>query len=802
MLASLRRAAVIVAALLFAGPGAAQPPRMDRLGDPLPPGAVARFGTPRFRHDDTIGALAFAPDGRTLASGGDDRSVCLWDAATGKLERKLSGHERPVRAVVFGPDGSLLASATDSEVCVWSMAKGQLLCRLPGKVKGRVNPSFSADGKWLAVADRMSARVVEARTGKERCVIKGKGAVRNLALAPDGSLLAVSDDNAVRLYDLATGKKMHTYEGHEEDSAPVVAFAPDGKRLASADANGVIIVWETASDEALVSFTVAEERAAWELWFENGGKTLTVLLNDGRVSRHAAADGKQLEILGAEEDKGRKPLALSADGKRLASAAGNVLHVRDLTTGKVAPDLGQPEQIADVAWLPRGLALWTEKTDLLFWDPAGAGAPRRLVGPEGDTFLPCVSADGRFVVTLTSAGGFRVLSATTGKVVSEGQPPEGTPVIWAAFVPDGRGLVVGGEKGLFLFDARTGRQRLSVSNAKAPDFAAVLSADGRTLFTLAEPQDLCLWEVATGKERRRVPLDALPSCLAVSPNSADLAAGEEGGEVRLYSLGRGVIQHKLSGHKGMVCAIAFSPGGKLLATGGADGFVRLWDPATGRAMRRLDGLGGPVSRLAFSADGKSLVTVGGGTTVLVWDVAEVLALPLPTPPLRSLADLWADLASDDAARADAAIRALVDRPGEALLLLKDRLRPVVPVEAGVLARLREDLDSDDFGTRQSAAKELRALGHLAEPALRRLLEGKPSPEVRRAAEEMLALLDDSVPDPERLRVLRGVEALEAMGTPEARQALKTLATGAAGARLTEEARAVSERLRRRADAPR
>src|SRR4051812_30923353 len=100
------RGAALVAAFLVVGPAAqAQAPRTDRLGDPLPPGAVARLGSLRFRHGvGTVRGLAFAPDGKTLASAGDDQTVCLWDPADGKLVRKLTGPEEGLQDLTFAPD--------------------------------------------------------------------------------------------------------------------------------------------------------------------------------------------------------------------------------------------------------------------------------------------------------------------------------------------------------------------------------------------------------------------------------------------------------------------------------------------------------------------------------------------------------------------------------------------------------------------------------------------------------------------------------------------------------------------------
>jgi hypothetical protein len=111
-----------------------------------------------------------------------------------------------------------------------------------------------------------------------------------------------------------------------------------------------------------------------------------------------------------------------------------------------------------------------------------------------------------------------------------------------------------------------------------------------------------------------------------------------------------------------------------------------------------------------------------------------------------------------------------------------------------------DLDSRTFAAREKASRELEALDKLVQPALRRALQGHPSPEVRMRVERLLAKLETAVASPEQLRSLRAVEALEHLGTPAARRLLAALAQGAPEARLTEEAKASLGRLTRRPQA--
>jgi HEAT repeat protein len=156
---------------------------------------------------------------------------------------------------------------------------------------------------------------------------------------------------------------------------------------------------------------------------------------------------------------------------------------------------------------------------------------------------------------------------------------------------------------------------------------------------------------------------------------------------------------------------------------------------------------------------------------------------------------WSDLGGGDSTRAWQAIWDLALAGQSAAPYLGERLRPVPAADAGNIAQWINDLDADDFATRRAASRELERLGELAVPALRKALEGTPSPELRRQATRLVENLAGL--SGERLRQIRAIEALEYMGTPEARQIIEKLAEGAPEARLTHEAKAALQRLARR-----
>jgi WD domain, G-beta repeat len=259
--------------------------------------------------------------------------------------------------------------------------------------------------------------------------------------------------------------------------------------------------------------------------------------------------------------------------------------------------------------------------------------------------------------------------------------------------------------------------------------------------------------------------------------------------VRLWDLAGRQEYRRLEGCEGGFYALAFSANGKTLAAAGNDRSVRLWEVATGKERCRFLGHQGWVASVAFSADGKALVSCSADTTVIVWAVMRGIGGGKDdrlSP--EDLQCLWSDLAADDTGRAYQAMCRIVDAGPQGILLLKERLQPDRATDPQRLAQLLGDLDKESFDVREKATRELEQLGDLAGPALKKILEGKPTPEVRRRVERLLAQLEKGAPlTANRLRALRGIEVLEQIGSLQARQVLEALGQGERGSLVTTEA---------------
>jgi hypothetical protein len=250
--------------------------------------------------------------------------------------------------------------------------------------------------------------------------------------------------------------------------------------------------------------------------------------------------------------------------------------------------------------------------------------------------------------------------------------------------------------------------------------------------------------------------------------------------------------------------IQFSADGRLLAAI-VGGSPSLWEVASSRPVLAPDPRDRP-TRAAFnfgspyhqvlSPDGRLLVSYLPGDTAVIWDVASLLkgAEGVPRAGADDPEALWADLASGDAGTAYRAVFALADDPARALPLLAWRMAPAAAPDPARLAACIADLGSPKFAAREAATEALEGLGELAAPALREALSADPGAESRGRIEALIASSIGPVRSRETLRRLRAIAALERAGTPEARQLLERLASGAPGARETAEAKASLARL--------
>jgi hypothetical protein len=219
-------------------------------------------------HTDWVNAVAVAPDGSWIASGSSDRTVRVWDVASGRERACLTGHTYGVHAVAVAPDGNWIASGGyDLRVRVWDVVTGrERACRAGHTYRGCA-VAVAPDGSWIASGGYdLTVRVWEVATRRQRTRLTGHTAeVSAVAVAPDGSWIASgSSDRTVRVWDVASGRERACLTGHTA-KVNAVAVAPDGNWIASASDDQTVRVWNVAARccEAMMRVNGSLADCAW-----------------------------------------------------------------------------------------------------------------------------------------------------------------------------------------------------------------------------------------------------------------------------------------------------------------------------------------------------------------------------------------------------------------------------------------------------------------------------------------------------------------------------------------------------------
>jgi WD40 repeat protein len=727
---------IVLLAVLAADAGEGQPASQDCHGDPLPRGAVARLGTVRFRHDSTIVFAAFLPDGKRVLSVSDDGVLHVWEFPSGKPIRRLealTGSNGLVTSATLSPSGKhLTAFCDDGFMRIWDWAEGKQL------------------GKVASVRGAASVRAVSSATSR-RFVRTGLLEPTGAGYSPDGNTLMLAT-RVLQFVDLPTGQEVGPRRRHIE---PLISiwFTPDGTQVFTKDAT-TTHTWNAATGKNLGTNAIRLPPTPG---------SPTIISPDGRfgltVARFASptvartakvrdavlfdtASGKKLLEIGLEVQVTpvhRRPILFSPDSKLLAV------------------NVGDAQEKIDLYAIPSGKRLRTLEAG-----PAGGPLGKRRKGAAGGAAAP--------------AGGFGGGGGPGGAIGSR----FGASAQAMLFSPDGKMLAFQAGPGatIIVLDTATGKKLASLPS---PEGRAALhgtfTRDGRCLALEKSDGTVTLYELATGRLRATYGSKLPPSGAAEPDRLADFLSATS-----------------LASAKPRV-ALAISPDTRLLALSGPGGAVHVWDVLTARELTVLKGHTGAVHALAFAPHGKTLASASHDTTALIWDMTRI-ARPARPARVAACADLetwWQALADDDAANAFAALAALTAVPKDAVAWIKDRVKPVPPLDRRRVQDLLKQLDDGQFKVRDRATTELLRLGEPLLPVLDKVLGGDPSPESRRRVEELRGKLSVVELQGERLRITRAVEVLEFIGTPEARQILQALADGAPGALVTASAQAALKR---------
>ncbi len=794
------RGSWVFAGVLSCGLALAEPMPDTRPGG-LPEGAVARLGQTRLRHAEPPTCVAFAPDGKTFVTGGQDGSVRAWSVATGDMVAIAQKPAMGVAVLRYTHGGTKLAVHHGTESVIRFLDPKTLRETGSAPFVNKHRFGFSADGKLMMTSDAVgNAVVTEVESDLPKLEVTGAD---RFDFRPDGKAVAVGDSKGNVTVHLVTGGKP-TFAIKGLGAVYGLAYSADGKRLAvgarSAEGDDTVRVYENSAEKPVAEIAGMNLPREWI-----GTDAIAV----GNGTDAGVYDLKKKDWTGRVRGTPGE-FAVSPDGTKLAATGNGGLRVRlwDLTTGKQMH--AENDSFPDPALMvgsADGKSLFLLATDTAYLWTVGAESAK-TVGTLPGLAVSAAATGGTLVVATPDAvivyANFDPTKPLAAKPTTTFAKSAGAKVVTVS--PDGKRVAWAVEGGqVTVADAADAKPRAELPITTTTVMALAFNPKGDGLAVLGRDTFLRLWGLndkdAEVKELWKARLGrGQRAAITFSPDGKLVAAASLA-QVPVFNTADGTEVFKADRYSedGYAQHATFSPDSRLLIFGssGTSGRVEVWEMATRGLVRKFSTGYGGITRVCVFPDGTKLASAGAEEAVTVWDLT--YRTDKTAPKANELVTAWAALDSD-AAVGYPAIKLLAsagDRGTDTIARgTKDLLLTQRKIKEWV-----DDLGSQTFTIREVASKELISLGASALPAVSAATLSE-DPEVRDRALEVLRKLQakgQSAPARglagDALRLVRAVQALEEIGTAQAKSLLNEIAT--AGGAPADEAKAALARLKKK-----
>ncbi|BDA66325.1 hypothetical protein CAL7716_004910 [Calothrix sp. PCC 7716] len=543
-------------------------------------------------YQDGINSVSFDKNGKTLATGGKDGTVKLWDLSGKNSPEEFKAHgNNAVKSVRLSSDERYIATAgSDGTAKLWDAEK-----------------SSAGERRLIAIFN-----------GHD-------GSVNHVRFTPDSKRVVTSgDDGTVRLWNLS-GRQEKEFQAHTKSIKSLI-LSQDGKQIVSSSEDGTAKLWDL--NGVLLAEFKGHQGSVNSVQFSSSGASIATAGEDGTV-RHWDLSGKEILNFRANQGSTETVRFSKGDEKLITSGKDGTLKTWNLNGELLKEFRAHQGSIESIRFNPGDETMLAtvgkEDSTIRLWNLQEK--PLTRLARRQDNNISAVSSirfnkDGKIIATSFEDGKI-ILWSRNGEKLKEFDAE--STVQSVRFSPDGKFIATGG-KDDWLKIWKIDDSKLELKLFREPihtEQGGITSINfgeyqnAKVIGTLGKDGTVKLWKLDSKfKNSLLLPDDNIKN-FRFSSDSKLVATGDNNGLVKLWN-NEGKILKTLNGHKGRVNTLNFGYNNKQLATSGDDSTVRIWDNDSGKQLVEFKTYQGKVENITFSEDGKLVATGSTNRTVRLW----------------------------------------------------------------------------------------------------------------------------------------------------------------------------------------